>query len=106
MERPWASGRGANPNGVYRIVDPEGNDVAEGEVGEMILKSESMMKGYWNKPEETAKTIRDGWLHTGDLAKRESDGFMTLVDRMKDMIISGGKNIYSCLLYTSDAADE
>ncbi|WP_019174129.1 class I adenylate-forming enzyme family protein [Brevibacterium ravenspurgense] len=95
LERPWASGRGANPNGVYRIVDPEGNDVAEGEVGEMILKSESMMKGYWNKPEESAKTIRDGWLHTGDLAKRESDGFMTLVDRMKDMIISGGKNIYS-----------
>ncbi|OIR40565.1 MULTISPECIES: AMP-binding protein [Corynebacterium] len=80
---------------MYRIVDPEGNDVAEGEVGEMILQSESMMKGYWNKPEETTKTIRDGWLHTGDQVKRGSDGFMTLVDRMKDMIISGGKNIYS-----------
>lgn len=59
------------------------------------MQGETVMKGYWNKPRETAETIRDGWLHTGDLARVDADGYITLVDRMKDMIITGGRNVYS-----------
>jgi fatty-acyl-CoA synthase len=93
--RPDASGRHGIPNTESRVVDADGNDVAFGEVGELLLRSETVMKRYWNKPEETAKTIRDGWLHTGDLALLEEGGWMTLVDRLKDMIITGGRNVYS-----------
>ncbi|TWP34115.1 class I adenylate-forming enzyme family protein [Leekyejoonella antrihumi] len=93
--RPDASGRQATMFAEVRVVDPVGNDVANGEVGEMLLRGEGVMKGYWNKPEETAATIRDGWLHTGDLTKVDADGYMTLVDRLKDLIITGGRNVYS-----------
>lgn len=93
--RPDASGRHAIPNTECRVVDAAGSDVAFGEVGELMLKSETVMKRYWNKPEETAKTIQNGWLHTGDLALLEEGGWMTLVDRLKDMIITGGRNVYS-----------
>jgi len=93
--RPDASGRFAVPNLECRVVDADGNDIAAGEVGEMILRGETVMKGYWNKPEETAAVIRDGWLHTGDIMLRDEGGYMTLVDRLKDMILSGGRNIYS-----------
>ncbi len=78
-----------------RIVDTEGRDVPLGEVGEIVCKGDSMMIGYWNQPEKTAQTIKDGWLHTGDLAKMDEDGYIYIVDRRKDMIISGGENIYS-----------
>jgi acyl-CoA synthetase (AMP-forming)/AMP-acid ligase II len=78
-----------------RIVDPSGNDVEPGTVGEMIMRGESMMKGYWRKPEATAETVRDGWVHTGDLARIDEDGYITLVDRLKDLIITGGANVYS-----------
>src|SRR5699024_8371949 len=61
----------------------------------VILRGEGMMKRYWNKPEATAETIRDGWLYTGDVARIDADGCMTLVDRKKDMIITGGMNVYS-----------
>jgi acyl-CoA synthetase (AMP-forming)/AMP-acid ligase II len=78
-----------------RIVDEQGRDVPEGGVGEIISRQASLgMIGYWRNPEATAETIRDGWIHTGDLARVEPDGFFTLVDRKKDVIISGGENIY------------
>jgi acyl-CoA synthetase (AMP-forming)/AMP-acid ligase II len=93
--RPDASGRQALLFTEARVVDPVGEDVEHGGVGELILRGETIMKGYWNKPAETEQTLRDGWLHTGDLAKVDADGYMTLVDRLKDMIITGGHNVYS-----------
>ncbi len=64
------------------------------EVGEMLIRGPHVCNGYWNRPEETAKAIVDGWLHTGDLARRDSEGYYYIVGRSKDMIISGGENIY------------
>ena len=81
--------------GEIRIVDDQGRDVPVGEPGEIIARSDRMMKGYWKMPGETAETIKDGWLHTGDVGKMDEDGYIYLVDRKKDMIISGGENIYS-----------
>ncbi|MCL5405356.1 MAG: long-chain-fatty-acid--CoA ligase [Deltaproteobacteria bacterium] len=78
-----------------RLVDSEGNDTPPGVHGELVLRSEIMMKEYYKKAAETAETIVDGWLHTGDVAVMDEDGFITFVDRIKDMIISGGENIYS-----------
>lgn len=77
-----------------RIVDPDGNDVAPGEIGEVAARSDVCMTGYWNNPAATAQSLRDGWLFTGDLGIMSADGFLTLKDRSKDMIISGGSNIY------------
>ncbi len=79
-----------------RVVDDKGEDVTpgSGEVGELILAGQHMMLGYWNKPEATAEALRDGWLYTGDLCTLDEDGFITICDRKKDMIISGGENIY------------
>ncbi len=77
-----------------RIVDEEGNDVAPGTVGELAVKGGGVMKCYFNDPEATAKTIHDGWLFTGDMAREDEDGFIYLVDRKKDVIISGGENLY------------
>ncbi|MGH3152343.1 MAG: class I adenylate-forming enzyme family protein [Streptosporangiaceae bacterium] len=93
--RPDASGRQALPFTEARVADPQGRDVGPGGVGELLLRGESVMKGYWNKPAETAEALRDGWLHTGDLARVDADGYLTLVDRLKDMIITGGHNVYS-----------
>lgn len=95
LERPSASGRFPIANTEVRIVDADGNDAGPGTVGEMIMCGETMMKGYWRNPEATAATIRDGWVHTGDLAQIDADGYITIVDRMKDMIITGGHNVYS-----------
>ena len=94
-DRPDASGRQALPFTECKVVDTKGNEVAPGETGELLLRGETIMKGYWNKPEATAETIVDGWLHTGDVARLDADGYMTLVDRLKDMIITGGHNVYS-----------
>ena len=77
-----------------RIVTEEGIDVAPGEVGEIISKSDTIMKGYWDLPEVTKEKVRDGWLYTGDLGKSDEDGYIYLVDRKGDMIIRGGENIY------------
>jgi fatty-acyl-CoA synthase len=77
-----------------RVVDDEGNDQPVGEPGEVIQTGPTVMKGYWERPEETAKTLRDGWLHTGDVGQFDEDGFLWIVDRKKDMIISGAENIY------------
>ena len=74
--------------------DERGREVADGEVGEITIRSEHMTAGYWNRPEETAKVLRDGWLFTGDLARRDREGFITLAGRSKEMLISGGFNIY------------
>jgi fatty-acyl-CoA synthase len=77
-----------------RLVDDDGNDVEVEELGEVIMRAQNVMKGYWGKPEETAKAIRDGWLYTGDIAKMDDEGYLYIMDRKKDMIISGGENIY------------
>ena len=77
-----------------RIVDDAGADVGADEPGEVLVRGRHIMAGYWNRPDETAATIRDGWLHTGDIAVRDADGFVFIRDRIKDMIISGGENIY------------
>jgi len=78
-----------------RVVDEEMNDVPRGEVGEIVYRSPMVMKEYWNKPEETAEAFRGGWFHSGDLVREDEDGYLYVVDRKKDMIISGGENIYS-----------
>lgn len=76
-----------------RLVDDEGKNVPEGETGEIIVKSEAVMAGYWNNKEETSKALRDGWLYTGDLARLDEDGYYWFVCRKKDIIIQGGSNI-------------
>lgn len=78
----------------FRIVDEQGRELPPGEVGEVITRSEVCMAGYWNNPEATAKTLRGGWLYTGDVGCISDDGYLSLKDRSKDMIISGGSNIY------------
>ncbi len=83
------------PGTEARIVDENGEDTEPGQIGEFILRGETIMKEYYNKPEETQKALKDGWLYTGDLAVIDEDGYISLVDRKKDMIISGGENIYS-----------
>src|SRR3954469_7388488 len=77
-----------------RLVDDDGADVAAGEGGEIALRGENVMKGYWNRPEDTAKAIPDGWFRTGDLARQDDDGYFFIVDRKKEMIIRGGYNVY------------
>ncbi|HEY4115772.1 MAG TPA: AMP-binding protein [Rhizomicrobium sp.] len=76
------------------IAGPDGEEVAAGEVGEMWLKGPSVTPGYWNAPEATAKAFHDGWFKTGDAARRDADGFYQIVDRWKDMFITGGENVY------------
>jgi len=88
-----SAGRPA-PGVSVRLVAPDGRDVADGEIGELWLKGENITAGYWARPEATAEAFRDGWLRTGDAARRDADGFYYLVDRWKDMFISGGENVY------------
>jgi long-chain acyl-CoA synthetase len=82
------------PGQTIRLVDAAGNPALDGEAGEVVIKGPNVMRGYLNRPEETAKTIVDGWLHTGDVGRFDEDGYLVLVDRAKDMIIRGGENIY------------
>jgi acyl-CoA synthetase (AMP-forming)/AMP-acid ligase II len=77
-----------------RLLDGDGNEVADGEVGEIVARAINVMDGYFKDPETTATTLRDGWLHTGDMARRDYEGFLSIVDRAKDMIVSGGFNVY------------
>jgi long-chain acyl-CoA synthetase len=77
-----------------RVVDETGQDLPPGEIGEIVTRSDCVMRGYWNNPEASANALRDGWLWTGDLGSLDADGFLTIKDRSKDMIISGGANIY------------
>ncbi len=104
VARPDASGRQALITMEVRVVDGEGRDVKAGEVGEMLLRGPTCMKEYWNKPEATAQTMRGGWVHTGDLTRVDADGYMTVVDRTKDMIITGGRNVYSVEVENAVAA--
>ncbi len=85
----------ASPRVGVRIVDDLGADLPVGEVGEILLTSPGVMKGYWNNTAATLETLRDGWVHTGDVGRLDREGYLYLVDRKKDMIISGGENIYS-----------
>jgi long-chain acyl-CoA synthetase len=77
-----------------KVVDPEGHPLPSGEVGELWIKGPNIVKGYWKKPEATAETFTEGWLHSGDLAKIDEEGFVYIVDRAKDMLIRGGENVY------------
>ena len=77
-----------------KIVDEKGNEVKQGDVGELCVKGDGVMKCYYNNPEATAELLKDGWLYTGDMARMDEDGFVYLVDRKKDVIISGGENLY------------
>ncbi|WP_419999198.1 long-chain-fatty-acid--CoA ligase [Streptomyces boninensis] len=92
------------PSIQHRIVDAEMNDVAVGEIGEIVYRGPTLMRGYWNKPEETAAAFEGGWFHSGDLVKRDDEGFIWVVDRKKDMIISGGENIYCAEVENAIAA--
>ncbi len=77
-----------------KVVGPDGAELAPGEIGELWIKGPNIVKGYWNKPEATAEAITDGWLHSGDLARLDEEGFVFIVDRAKDMVIRGGENVY------------
>jgi len=93
-----------------RIVDPAGRELPRGQVGEIIGRGDNVMMGYWNRPAETAAALRDGWMHTQDAGYMDEDGFVYITDRLKDMIISGGENVYSIevenALSTHPAVDE
>jgi long-chain acyl-CoA synthetase len=78
-----------------RVVDAYDRPVPPRTVGEIVARGENVMLGYWERPEETAKAVVDGWMHTGDGGYMDEDGYVYVVDRIKDMIISGGENVYS-----------
>ncbi len=83
------------PIAELRIVDGDGRALPPGEVGEIAVRGPMVMQGYWNKPAETAAALRNGWMHTGDMGRMDADGYVFVVDRLKDMIVSGGENVYS-----------
>lgn len=93
VDKPASAGP-AMPNFEARCVDDDGNTVPLGEVGELWVRGSSVIKGYINRPEATAASITDGWLHTGDIARIDEDGFIFIVDRKKDMVLRGGENVY------------
>ena len=93
MAKPSSTGRVVPIMGV-KIVDPNGSEQPNGEVGEVCLSGPMLIRGYWNRPEATAESIRDGWLHTGDLGYLDDQGFLYVVDRIKDMVLRGGENVY------------
>jgi long-chain acyl-CoA synthetase len=83
------------PGVVLSIQDPDGNEVPVGEAGEVCARAGNFMIEYWNKPDATSEVFRGGWYHTGDAGYLDSDGYLYLVDRVKDMIVTGGENVYS-----------
>lgn len=93
-----------------RLIDPEGNPVPVGESGEIIIRGPNVMKGYFNRPEETKAVFIDGWLRSGDIGRFDEDGYLYIVDRIKDLVISGGLNVYPSeveeVLYTHQAVEE
>jgi acyl-CoA synthetase (AMP-forming)/AMP-acid ligase II len=95
-ERRWLGSVGKPyPNLQAKVVDEDGRECAVGEAGEIVARSVFMFRGYWNNHALTLETVRDGWCHTGDMGRFDEDGFLYLVDRKKDMIITGGENVYS-----------
>ena len=95
-DRPTKPGSVGTPiRGVeFGLRDENDAEVGEDEIGEIVIRGENIMKGYWNRPDATAEAMRGGWFHTGDLARRDADGFYFIVDRKKDMIIRNGFNVY------------
>jgi long-chain acyl-CoA synthetase len=83
------------PGVEVRVVDVDGRDVEPGQVGEIIARGPNIMRGYWRRDDDTANAIVDGWLRTGDLATVDAEGYLYLVDRKKDMIVTGGENVFS-----------
>ncbi|KKM12507.1 hypothetical protein SY88_02930 [Clostridiales bacterium PH28_bin88] len=98
------------PGAEVKVVDADGKEVLPGEIGEIIIRSNRLMSGYWKQPDKTAETIRNGWLYTGDMATVDAEGYIYIVDRKNDLIISGGENIYPReieeVLYTHPAVLE
>lgn len=95
---------------IVKETDHGYEEVPVGEIGELIVKGPQIMKGYWNRPEDTEETIINGWLHTGDIARMDDDGYFYIVDRKKDMIIASGYNVYPReieeVLYKHEAVQE
>jgi long-chain acyl-CoA synthetase len=87
-----------------KIIDESGKQLGDGQQGELLIYGPTITPGYWNRPDATADTVRDGWLHTGDLGYRDADGFYFVVDRAKDMILRGGENVY-CIEIENCLAD-
>ena len=85
----------AAPHAEVRVVGPDDVELPRGEVGEIVVRGGHVMLGYWDRPEETAEALRGGWMHTGDAGRMDDEGYLYLIDRLKDMIISGGENVYS-----------
>ncbi len=77
-----------------RVTDPEGREVPRGEIGEIWFRGPNLIRGYWNQPEATAETIVDGWLRSGDLGRLDEEGFIYIEDRLKDMVLRAGENVY------------
>ena len=100
VDKPASAGP-AMPNFEVKCVDDEGNELAPGEVGELWVRGAQVIAGYLNRPEATAETITDGWLHTGDVARIDEDGFVFIVDRAKDMVLRGGENVYCAEVETA-----
>ena len=101
-------GLGLPPNQI-KLIKEDGSEAAVGEAGEICVRGPLVMDSYWNSPEETAKAFKDGWLRTGDVARRDDRGFLYVVDRLKDMVISGGFNVFTrevedCLAQHSSVA--
>jgi len=78
-----------------KIVDVNDNEVPQGDVGELVVKGPNTMLGYWNKPEQTSAALKDGWVYTGDAGRMDEEGFVYIADRVKDMIVTGGENVFS-----------
>ena len=93
VKRPRSTGRSV-PILQMRVTDPEGRELPPGEVGEIWFRGPNLIRGYWNKPEATAETIVDGWLRSGDLGRMDEEGFLFVEDRLKDMVLRGGENVY------------
>ncbi|MEV0084774.1 long-chain fatty acid--CoA ligase [Saccharopolyspora sp. NPDC050642] len=93
-ERLRSAGRAAR-HAEVRVVGPDDDEQAVGEIGEIVVRGENVMLGYWKKPEETERALRGGWMHTGDLGYFDEAGYLYVVDRLKDMIVTGGENVYS-----------
>ncbi|MDZ7670599.1 MAG: long-chain-fatty-acid--CoA ligase [Gammaproteobacteria bacterium] len=93
LQRPDSTGKAFFHTEV-RVVDEQGEPCAPGEAGEVVVRGAHIMREYWNRPDATAETLKNGWLHTGDVAVMDEAGFVAIQDRMKDMIISGGENVY------------
>lgn len=89
-----SAGRAA-PHCQVRIAGPDGRELPRGEVGELLARGDALMQGYWKLPDQTAQALAGGWMHTGDAARMDEEGYVFIVDRLKDMIITGGENVYS-----------